>query len=50
MVRAAMKIIVEVEFERYYRFLGRCDPTSSEYKLLKSGIETTTLEIRPGAW
>jgi hypothetical protein len=41
MVRAAMKIIVEIEFEKYYRFLGRCDPTSSEYKLLKSGIETS---------
>ena len=41
MLRAAMKIIVEIEFEKYYRFLVRCDPTSSEYKLLKSGIETS---------
>lgn len=41
MLRAAMTIIGEIEFKKYYRFLGRYDAASSEYKLLKSGIETS---------
>jgi hypothetical protein len=39
-----MKILIEINFVRYYRFLGKCDSTSREYKVLKSGVEVSDPE------
>ena len=34
-----MKIIVEIEFGGYQRFLAECDPTRREYQVLRNGAE-----------
>ena len=34
-----MKILIEIQFDPYYRFLAACDPTSREREILKNGVE-----------